>query len=96
MNIIVWATKFIPGYGWRNRRKLFLDAWLLYISAHNSTSIWSYYIHWKNERILQTSGKVTKVYVLQIAFAVTRGGHEIISIEVKGDEDTPKSCCNHE
>ena len=32
--------------------KLCLNVRLLYISAHNSTSIWIYHVYWKFERIL--------------------------------------------
>ena len=64
------------GSGNRNRRELFMEVRLLYIFAHNSTSIWVYNIFRKIGRNLQTSGKDTKFYMLTNAIAVSRGRTE--------------------
>ena len=48
------------------------------------------------KKIVQTSGKVTKFYVLQKCYCYKLMRHEIIFIEVKGDEDAPQSCFTHE
>ena len=67
----------------RNRWKLCLDVRLLYIFAHNSTSRWVCYLHWKFERNLQTSGKITRVYIIKKWYCRKLRRQAITSIKVK-------------
>ena len=53
------------------------------------------YLLKKNERILQTSGKITKVYMLENCYRCKLRVPEITSVEVNNDEGAPKSRFNH-
>ena len=69
---------------------------LLYISAHNSTSIRIYHMYRKHERNLQTSEKVTRVYILKYYYCCKLWRHEISSISVKRWYQCIQKFFNHE
>ena len=65
-SFIFWVVKAIYGAnidltcGLESEIALCLDIRWLYISAHNSSTIWVYCIFWKHGRNLQTSGTFIK------------------------------------